>query len=259
MKNELSHEKNILKSKNNDWAVINLFISYLKSNRSIIFFSVLISPLIFIAASIWGNHIVLTSPNGKNIGRIVLMIIWLTQTASLSIQTFLAILLDLKQSVVYRRIGLTRISKIKFIIMSSLFNLVLILISDIAIFISVIIFGYVVGLSPMLASIFSWQTLIVILYTLVLSITITSISLLMAVLIKSRTGQAIASLFTSLLIIAPLIILTYFLSAIVSSSNYIATIGAGGITGIFVGIFIVINIISCGFYFLTWKLFKWFE
>lgn len=258
MKNELSHERNILKNKNNDWAVINLFISYLKSNRSIILFSVLISPLIFIAASIWGNNMVLASPNGKSIGRIVLMIIWLTQTASLSIQTFLSILLDLKQSVVYRRIGLTRISKTKFIIISSLFNLVLILISDIIIFIGVIIVGYVVGLSPMLSSIFSWQTLIVILYTLVLSVTITSISLLMAALIKSRTGQAIAILFTSLFIVVPLIILTYFLGNI-ASSNYITTIGTGGVLGIFVGTFVVINIINCGFYFLTWKLFKWFE
>ncbi|WP_375317208.1 hypothetical protein [Spiroplasma endosymbiont of Virgichneumon dumeticola] len=258
MKNELSHEKNILKNKINDWAVINLFISYLKSNRSIILFSVLISPLIFIAASIWGNNLVLASPSGKSIGRIVLMIIWLTQTASLSIQTFLAILLDLKQSVVYRRIGLTRISRTKFIIMSSLFNLALILISDIIIFIGVIIVGYAVPLSPMLSSILSWQILIIILFTLVLSITITGVALLMSVLIKSRTGQAIASLFTSLLIVAPLIVLTYFLSGIVSS-NFISMIGIGGVIGIFVGAFLVITVISCVIYFLTWKLFKWFD
>ncbi|WP_308149972.1 hypothetical protein [Spiroplasma sp. AdecLV25b] len=254
MKNELSHEKNILKNKINDWAVINLFISYLKSNRSIILFSVLISPLIFIAASIWGNNLVLASPSGKSIGRIVLMIIWLTQTASLSIQTFLAILLDLKQSVVYRRIGLTRISRTKFIIMSSLFNLALILISDIIIFIGVIIVGYAVPLSPMLSSILSWQILIIILFTLVLSITITGVALLMSVLIKSRTGQAIASL----LIVAPLIVLTYFLSGIVSS-NFISMIGIGGVIGIFVGAFLVITVISCVIYFLTWKLFKWFD
>lgn len=258
MKNELNHEKNTLKNKNNDWAVINLFISYLKSNRSIMFFSVLISPLIFIAVSIWGNNALLASPSGKNIGRIVLMIIWLTQAASLSIQTFLAILLDLKQSVVYRRIGLTRISKARFIIMSSLFNLALVLISDIIIFIGVIIMGYAVPLLPMLSSIFSWQLLIIILFTIVLSITITSVSLFMSVLIKSRTGQAIASLFTSLLIVIPLIILTYFLNDIVSSS-FANTVGIGGMISIFVSLFIVINALSVGFYLLTWKLFKWFD
>ncbi|WP_339042842.1 hypothetical protein [Spiroplasma endosymbiont of Apeira syringaria] len=139
MKNELSLEKNTLKNKNNDWSLLNLFWSYLKRNRSIIIFSVFVSPLIFIGASIGGNNQILSSPAGKNIGRFILMIIWLTQTASFSIQTFLAILLDLKQSVVYRRIGLTRISKTKFIIITSIFNLALVLISDIIIFIGVII------------------------------------------------------------------------------------------------------------------------
>lgn len=118
MKNELSLEKNILKNKNNDWSLLNLFWSYLKRNRLIIIFSVFVSPLIFIAASIFGNNQILSSPAGKDIGRFILMIIWLTQTASFSIQTFLTILLDLKQSVVYRRICLTRISKTKFIIIT---------------------------------------------------------------------------------------------------------------------------------------------
>ncbi len=155
MKNELSLEKNTLKNKNNDWSLLNLFWSYLKRNRSIIIFSVFVSPLIFIGASIGGNNQILSSPAGKNIGRFILMIIWLTQTASFSIQTFLAILLDLKQSVVYRRIGLTRISKTKFIIITSIFNLALVLISDIIIFIGVIIIGYLVPLSGMISSIFN--------------------------------------------------------------------------------------------------------
>lgn len=258
MKSELNLEKNILKNKNNDWAILNLFCSYLKRNQSIIIFAIFVSPLIFIAASVWGNHQVLSSANGKNIGRIILMIIWLTQTASFSIQTFLTILLDLKQSVVYRRIGLTRLSKTKFIMITSIFNLGLVLISDIIIFISIVIIGYAVPLLPMISSIFSWQLLIVILFTLVISITITSIALLMSTIIKSRTGQAIASLFTSLLIVAPLIILTYFLSSFVGKGLILA-IGFGGIIGIFIGVFFILNIISCACYYLTWKLFKWFD
>ncbi|WP_425381756.1 hypothetical protein [Spiroplasma endosymbiont of Polydrusus pterygomalis] len=258
MKNELSLEKNILKNKNNDWSLLNLFWSYLKRNRSIIIFSVFISPLIFIATSIFGNNQILSSPAGNEIGRFILMIIWLTQTASFSIQTFLAILLDLKQSVVYRRIGLTRISKTKFIIITSIFNLALVLISDIIIFIGVIIIGYAVPLLPMINSIFNWQLLIIILFTLVFSITITSVALLMSVIIKSRTGQAIVSLFTSLLIVVPLIISTYFLVKIINQ-GLITSIGIGGIIGILVAIFVILNIISCGIYYLTWKLFKWFE
>ncbi|WP_338979200.1 hypothetical protein [Spiroplasma endosymbiont of Panzeria rudis] len=258
MKNELSLEKNTLKNKNNDWSLLNLFWSYLKRNRSIIIFSVFVSPLIFIGASIGGNNQILSSPAGKNIGRFILMIIWLTQTASFSIQTFLAILLDLKQSVVYRRIGLTRISKTKFIIITSIFNLALVLISDIIIFIGVIIIGYVVPLSGMISSIFNWQLLIIILFTLFFSITITSIALLMSVIIKSRTGQAIVSLFTSLLIVAPLIILTYFLASLIGE-GLVSSIGAVAVVVILVGIFIALNLISCGIYYLTWKLFKWFD
>ncbi|WP_338957053.1 ATP-binding cassette domain-containing protein [Spiroplasma endosymbiont of Tiphia femorata] len=242
--------KNTLKNKNNDWSLLNLFWSYLKRNRSIIIFSVFVSPLIFIGASIGGNNQILSSPAGKNIGRFILMIIWLTQTASFSIQTFLAILLDLKQSVVYRRIGLTRISKTNFIIITSIFNLALVLISDIIIFIGVIIIGYVVPLSGMISSIFNWQLLIIILFTLFFSITITSIALLMSVIIKSRTGQAIVSLFTSLLIVAPLIILTYFLASLIGE-GLVSSIGVGAVVGILVGIFIALNLISCGIYYLT--------
>lgn len=258
MKNELSLEKNTWKNKNNDWSILNLLTSYLKRNRSIIIFSVFISPLIFIFASVFGNNEVLSSSLGKNIGSLILMIIWLTQTASFSFQTFLAILLDLKQSVVYRRIGLTRISKTKFIMMISLFNLILVLISDIIIFLAIIIIGYLVPLSPMINAIFSWQLPVIILFTLAISITITSIAILMSVLIKSRTGQAIASLFTSLLILAPLIILTYFLSSFVSEGIF-ANIGIGAVIGIFIGIFTLFITISCGIYYLAWKLFKWFD
>lgn len=110
----------------------------------------------------------------------------------------------------------------------------------------------------MINSIFNWQLLIIILFTLVFSITITSVALLMSVIIKSRTGQAIVSLFTSLLIVAPLIILTYFLVSIINQ-GIITSIGIGGIIGILVGIFVILNIISCSIYYLTWKLFKWFE
>lgn len=180
--------KKTLKNKNNDWSVLNLFWSYVKRNHWMIIFSIFVSPLIFITASIAGNHQILSSPIGKDIGVWILLIIWLIQTASFSIQTFLALLLDLKQSVVYRRIGLTRISKIKFIMITSVFNLILVLISDIIIFIAVIIIGYAIPLLPMISSIFSWQLLLFILFTVVISITITSITLLMSVIIKSRTG-----------------------------------------------------------------------
>jgi len=260
MKSELSLEKNILKDKNNihnnDWAVFNLFFSYLKRNRAIIFAFFLL-PLIFIFV-VGNNYLTLVTKTNNYVGALLLMIIWLVQAAAFSIQTFLAILLDLKQSIVYRRIGLTRISKAKFILIASLFNLGLLILTDIFIFLLVIILGFSLKLTLLINSIFHWQLIVIILFTLAISVLLTVMCLFMSTIIKSRTGQAIASIIVNFVIIIPLMVLVFFINNLTTwTAN--AALPTIAIVGIFLALMLVINAITVLLSYFSLKLFKWFD
>lgn len=258
MKNELSLDKSILKRKNNDWSILNLLWSYLKHNRSIII-SIFLLPLIFIVLVFVNYETLMVKSNG-NIGSVVLMILWLTQTASFTIQTFLVMMLDLKQSIIYRRICLTQVTKIKFILITSVFNLILLLITDIFIFLVVLILSFSLNLTSIISTIFNWQLLLIIIFTIALSIMLTGLAMLMTTIIKSRTGQTIASVITNLLIIFPLMSLVFFIQGLSNSTNYLTqTCSTTTIIGIFSMIILIINFITFCLYYVTWRWFKWFE
>lgn len=244
-------------NKINNWAVINLLTSYLKRNRVIIV-SIFLLPLIFIL-SLSLNYQNTFASKGMD-GSLMLMLLWLVQSASFAIQTFLTILLDFKQTVIYRRIGLTRIKRLDFLVTISIFNLILMLISDLFIFIVVLIIGFAFHFTTFISTIFSWHIVLIILFTLACSFLLTSVAILMSTIIKTRTGQTISGIIVNLLIIVPLFLLIFFLNALnATSANLIALIGVGGIVGIFVGAFAVIISITAGLYFLSWKNLKWYE
>lgn len=240
----------------NNWGILNLFTSYLKHNKAIIF-SMFFIPLIFIIAVSVNYQLVM----GKNVSpAVILMLLWLVQSASFAMQTFLTILLDFKQSIIYRRIGLTRIKKINFLIMASIFNIILMTISNFFIFVVTLILAIAFKQNALLNGIFQWETLLLVLFTFICLVFLTSITVLMAAIIKSRTGQTISALVVNFLIIIPLLILIFFLHSISSNtSQLVDQLGVGGIAGIFIGVFLLISLISGILYYLAWKFFKWYE
>lgn len=240
----------------NNWGILNLFASYLKHNKAILF-SMFFLPLIFIIAVSANYQLVM----GDNVSpAVVLMLLWLVQSASFAMQTFLTILLDFKQSIIYRRIGLTRIKKINFLIMASVFNIILMTISNFFIFVVTLILAIAFKQNALLNGIFQWETLLLVLFTFICLVFLTSIAVLMAALIKSRTGQTISALVVNFLIIIPLLILIFFLHSISSNtSQLVDQLGVGGIIGIFIGVFLLISLISSLLYYLAWKFFKWYE
>lgn len=241
----------------NNWGILSLFTSYLKHNKAIIV-SMFLLPIIFIVA-VSVNYKTIMG-NGSVNPALIIMLLWLVQSASFATQTFLSILLDFKQTIIYRRIGLTRIKKINFLIMSSIFNLVLMILSNFFIFIVILILAIAFKQNDLLNAIFQWQMLLSLLFTLACLVFLTSISLLMAALIKTRTGQTISALIVNFLIIIPLFVLIFFLNSLSEGTNQIIdNIGVGGIIGIFAGVFVLINLISAILYYLSWKLFKWYE
>ncbi|MBE4703908.1 hypothetical protein [Spiroplasma platyhelix] len=241
----------------NNWGILNLFTSYLKHNKAIIF-SMFLLPLIFIVAVSVNYNTIMGNENVSP--ALIIMLLWLVQSTSFAVQTFLTILLDFKQSIIYRRIGLTRIKKVNFLIMSSIFNLILMTISNFFIFLVIIILAIAFKENNLLNAIFQWQMLLSILFTLACSVLLTSVALLMSSLIKTRTGQTISALIVNFLIILPLFVLIFFVHSLSNStSQLIDSIGLGGVIGIFVGAFVLINLISVLLYYLSWKLFRWYE
>lgn len=241
----------------NNWGILNLFTSYLKHNKAILF-SIFLLPVIFIIV-VSVNYKTI-SGNGAVSPALILMLLWLVQSASFAIQTFLTILLDFKQSIIYRRIGLTRIKKVNFLIMASIFNLILMFISNFFIFLVATILAIAFKEDTLLNGLFQWDMLIAIVFTLACTVLLTSIALLMAAIIKTRTGQTISALIVNFLIIMPLFILIFFVNSFaVSSDQVIDNIGIGGLIGIFIGVFVGVNLISVLIYYLTWKFFKWYE
>lgn len=241
----------------NNWGILNLFTSYLKHNKAILF-SMFFVPLIFIIAISVNYQLVMG--NGQVSPAVVLMLLWLVQSASFAMQTFLTIMLDFKQSIIYRRIGLTRIKKINFLIMASIFNIILMTISNFFIFVVTLILAIAFKQNALLNGIFQWETLLLVLFTFICLIFLTSIAVLMAAIIKSRTGQTISALVVNFLVIVPLLILIFFLHSISSNtSQLVDQLGVGGVAGIFIGVFLLISLISALLYYLAWKFFKWYE
>lgn len=241
----------------NNWGILNLFTSYLKHNKAILF-SMFFVPLIFIIAVSVNYQLVMG--NGQVSPAVVLMLLWLVQSASFAMQTFLTILLDFKQSIIYRRIGLTRIKKSNFLIMASIFNIILMTISNFFIFVVTLILAIAFKQNALLNGIFQWETLLLALFTFICLVFLTSIAVLMAAIIKSRTGQTISALIVNFLIIVPLLILIFFLHSISNNtSQLVDQLGVGGVAGIFIGVFLLISLISCLLYYLAWKFFRWYE
>lgn len=246
---------NIAKKINN-WAILNLFNNYLKHNKAILL-SMFLVPMIFIAVSVANYKTIM---QGNVNGGLILMMLWLVQSASFAIQTFVAILLDFKQTIIYRRIGLTRIKKIHFLIISSIFNLILLFLSNLFIFCVIIILAISFKENALLTSIFQWQFALIVLFTIACSVFLTSIACLMAVFIKSRTGQTIAGLIVNFLIIIPLFVLIFFLHNFTNNINTIINqFGLGGFLGIFFAVFVGVNLISILLYYISWKFFRWYE
>lgn len=239
----------------NNWGILNLFTSYLKHNKAIIV-SMFLLPIIFVVV-VSVNYSTIMG-NGTVNPALVITILWLVQSASFAIQTFLTILLDFKQSIIYRRIGLTRIKKINFLIMSSIFNLILMIASNFFIFLIILILAIAFKENTLLNGIFQWQMLLAVFFTLACLVLLTSIALLMSALIKTRTGQTISALIVNFLIIIPLFTLIFFLNSF-NSGQLVDQIGVGGVVGIFAGAFIAINLISALIYYLAWKFFRWYE
>lgn len=240
----------------NNWGILNLFTSYLKHNKAIIV-SMFLLPIIFIVTVSVSYTTIMGSGNVSP--ALVIMLLWIVQSASFAIQTFLTILLDFKQSIIYRRIGLTRIKKVNFLIMSSIFNLVLMIISNFFVFLIILILAIAFKENTLLNGIFQWQMALSVLFTLACLVLLTGIALLMSTLIKTRTGQTISALIVNFLIIIPLFVLIFFLHNISSTNQLIDSIGVGSFIGIFIGAFLLINLISAVIYYLAWKFFKWYE
>ncbi|MDQ7982755.1 MAG: hypothetical protein REH79_00860 [Spiroplasma sp.] len=240
-----------------NWSVLTIFTSYLKHNKAIIV-SMFLLPIIFIAVIGANYKVILPSTNSN--GALVILLLWLVQSSSFALQTFLSILLDFKQSIIYRRIGLTRIKKINFLIIASIFNLMLMLISNLFIFLVVIILLFVFKLTTIINSIFNWQFILIIVLMVTCLILFTAVAVIMAVFIKTRTGQTIASLIVTFLITIPLFTLVFFLNTIVNSDKgLIGQIGLTNLLIIFFGSFVAINLISTLLYYISWRYFKWYE
>lgn len=239
----------------NNWSLLGFFMSFLKRNKAVIV-SIFVLPLLFILILALNYKSILSQANGI----MTILILWLIQSSSFALQSFLAILLDFKQSIIFRRIGLTRIKKINFLIMASLFNLILMVISDLFIFLVAIILLLAFHKTAIINSIFIWQFVLVILITLAFLVLFTSIALVMAVFIKTRTGHTISSLIVTFLITIPLFILIFFLNSITNSENGLfVQVGLTNLLLIFFGIFIGISLISVLLYYISWKYLKWYD
>lgn len=241
----------------NSWSILSLFLSYLKRNKAVVV-SMFLLPTIFIIALGFNYKTILVSTN--NSGMLIILILWLIQSSSFAMQSFLAILLDFKQSIIYRRIGLTRIKKINFLIVSTIFNLILMLISNLFIFLVVIILLAAFKFNEVLSSIFNWQLALIVLISLAALVLFSSIALIMSVFIKTRTGHAISSTIVTFLITLPLFTLIFFLNSILNVDNgLLGKVGLTNLLLIFFGSFVGINLISVLLYYLSWKYFRWYE
>ncbi|AHI58022.1 hypothetical protein P344_03395 [Spiroplasma mirum ATCC 29335] len=259
MKNEQKVEQNTLIKKKinkslvtenvNIFALYFFFLNYLKRQKIVFVIAVILIPIGITLDAILNNPRISAGSISLGIG-----ISFIATTASCSMYMMLGFLIDLKVSIVYKRIGLLGIKPLGFILMASLYCITLVVVSDILVLITSLITVGALGFDFSL--IYDLTLLLFFIVSIFTVFCVMGILLLTLVLINSRTIQSLVTGILSVIFIGGSFAVASWIP-LLFGHNYQQIFTSSLGIGIFFIIIISLSIIGLIFYYLTLWLFKW--
>ncbi|AGM25085.1 hypothetical protein [Spiroplasma chrysopicola] len=255
MINEPNSEKNtLIKTKNsllvseniNILALYRFFINYLKRQKVVAIFTLIIIPLAILFQSFFNGI--------RGFYDLKLGITFIAIGSAISIYVIVGFLLDLKMSVIYKRIGLLGIKPFGFILISLFYCLTLVIITDLLVLITSLIITASLKLN--FASVFSIITLLGFLLSIFSTIFVTCLILIFVVLVHSRSMQTLISTIFSLIFVGGAFIMVVFIPMAFASS-YATVITSPLGLGIYFSIIGGLILLSALSIWINLRIFKW--
>ncbi|WHQ36530.1 hypothetical protein [Spiroplasma sp. SV19] len=257
MINEQKTEQNTsIKTKNNClvsekinlFSLYSFFINYLRRQKLVLIFAVIIIPIGILAQAVFDNR------HGPEVMSLSIGITFIASGASVAMYMMMGFIIDLKMSVVYKRIGLLGIKPFGFIVIVYAYCFTLVLIADLL----VLIASFIITAALKIDFAVAYNFVVFLFFFLSIFITAFAISLMMiaVILINSRTVQSLVTGIFSLLFVGGSFIVAAFIPALFGNNYQETLLSLNGLSislGVILGLILLTGL-------LTWliiRIFRW--
>lgn len=258
MTNEQKTEQNTSIKIKNSWLInekINLsalyrfFLSYLRRQKMVLIFSVVLIPIAILCQAIFVNY-----RQGSNVMALSIGVTFIATGTSVAVYMLMGFLIDLKMSVVYKRIGLLGIKPLGFVLIVYAYCFTLVIIADLLVLITSFIINAVLKINFAVA-----YNLIVLLFFIVsIFITAFAIALMIiaVILINSRTMQSIVTTILTILFVGGSFLFVAFIPALFGTNYKEAILSIKGLSincGVMLGSLVLTSLLI----WLIIRIFRW--
>lgn len=257
MTNEQKTEQNTsIKTKNNClvsekinlFALYSFFLNYLRRQKLVLAFAVVIIPIGILCQAIFANR------HGPEVMALSIGITFIATGASVAMYMMMGFLIDLKMSVVYKRIGLLGIKPFGFIVIVYAYCFTLVLIADLL----VLIASFIITAALKIDFGTVYNFVVFIFFFISIFITALAISLMMiaVILINSRTVQSLVTGIFSILFVGGAFIIAAFIPALFGGDYKYALLSFAGLSislGIILGSILLTGLLT----WLIMRIFRW--
>ncbi|WP_233485538.1 hypothetical protein [Spiroplasma sp. ChiS] len=203
MTNEQKTEQNTSIKIKNSWLInekINLsalyrfFLSYLRRQKMVLIFSVVLIPIAILCQAIFVNY-----RQGSNVMALSIGVTFIVTGTSVAVYMLMGFLIDLKMSVVYKRIGLLEIKPLGFVLIVYAYCFILVIIADFLVLITSFIINVVLKINFAVA----YNLIVLLFFIILIFISAFAIALMIiaVILINSRTMQSIVTTILTILFV----------------------------------------------------------
>ncbi|WP_239498663.1 hypothetical protein [Spiroplasma citri] len=132
----------LINEKINLSALYRFFLSYLRRQKMVLIFSVVLIPIAILCQAIFVNY-----RQGSNVIALSIGVTFIATGTSVAVYMLMGFLIDLKMSVVYKRIGLLEIKPLGFVLIVYAYCFTLVIIADLLVLITSFIINAVLKIN----------------------------------------------------------------------------------------------------------------
>ncbi|MFJ1522358.1 hypothetical protein [Spiroplasma sp. ald] len=258
MTNERKTEQNTSIKIKNSWLVnekVNLsalyrfFLSYLRRQKMVLILSVVLIPIAILCQAIFVNY-----RQGPNVKALSIGVTFIATGASIAVYMLMGFLIDLKMSVVYKRIGLLGIKPLGFVLIVYAYCFTLVLIADVLVLITSFIINAVLKINFAVA----YNLIVLLFFIISIFITAFAIALMIiaVILINSRTMQSIVTTILTILFVGGSFLFVAFIPALFGAHYKEAILSIKGLSigcGVMLGSVVLTGLLI----WLIVRIFRW--
>ncbi|WP_425379400.1 hypothetical protein [Spiroplasma endosymbiont of Stenodema calcarata] len=257
MINEQKTEQNTsIKTKNsclvsekiNLFSLYSFFLNYLRRQKLVLIFAVIIIPIGILCQAIFANR------RGPEIMPLSIGITFIATGASVAMYMMMGFLIDLKMSVVYKRIGLLGIKPLGFILIVYTYCFTLVLIADLWVLIGSFIITAILKID--FAIVYNFIVFLAFFISIFVTAFAIGLMLIAVILINSRTMQSLITCLFSLLFVGGSFVAAAFIPALFGHNYQHGILSVTGLS-ISIGIIIGLILLTSVTLWLIMRIFRW--